>query len=60
MKKQWCIEIVENPEKEEQQENNRYRFWGKVDELDGRYVRVVTLEDKITIHNDFPDRRFKP
>ena len=24
----WCIEIVENPEKEELQENNRYRFWG--------------------------------
>ena len=60
LKKQWCIEIVENPEKEELQENNRYRFWGKVDELDGRYVRVVTLEDKITIHNAFPDRRFKP
>ena len=60
MKKQWCIEIVENPEKEELQENNRYRFRGKVDELGGRYVRGVTLEDEITIHNAFPDRGFKP
>jgi hypothetical protein len=60
LKKQWCIAILENPEKEELQENNRYRFWGKVDELDGKYIRVVTLEDKITIHNAFPDRRFKP
>jgi len=60
LKKKWCIKIVENPEKSEPQENNRYRFWGRVDELDGRYVRVVTLEDKITIHNAFPDRGFKP
>ena len=60
LKKQWCIAILENPEKEELQENNRYRFWGKVDELDGKYIRVVTLEDKITIHNAFPDRRFTP
>jgi hypothetical protein len=26
----------------------------------GYYLRVVTLEDGITIHNAFPDRRFKP
>jgi hypothetical protein len=25
-----------------------------------RYLRVVTLADKVTIHNAFPDRRFKP
>jgi len=23
-------------------------------------LRVVTLEDKVIIHNAFPDRRFKP
>jgi hypothetical protein len=23
-------------------------------------LRVVTLADKVTIHNAFPDRRFKP
>jgi hypothetical protein len=23
-------------------------------------LRVVTLEDKVTIHNAFPDRGFKP
>jgi hypothetical protein len=60
LKKEWCIKIIENPEKAEPQENNRYRFWGRVDELANRYVRVVTLEDKITIHNAFPDRGFKP
>lgn len=59
LKKEWCIRIIENPIKSEKQETNRYRFWGKVDELGGRILRVVTLEDKVTIHNAFPDRRFK-
>ena len=44
----------------DRQENNRHRFWGEIPELEGRYLRVVTLEDKVTIHNAFPDRRFKP
>ncbi len=59
LKKEWCIHIIENPLKVEKQENNRYRFWGTIEELDHRILRVVTLEDKTTIHNAFPDRRFK-
>ena len=57
--KEYCIRVIENPIKIEKQEQNRYRFFGKVIELDNRVLRVVTLEDKITIHNAFPDRRFK-
>lgn len=59
IKKEWCCKIIENPIKVEKQEGNRYRFWGKVEELDNRIIRVVTLEDKLTIHNAFPDRGFK-
>ncbi len=59
LKKEWCIEVIENPIKFERQEYNRFRFWGKIEELDGRVLRVVTLDDKTTIHNAFPDRRFK-
>ena len=59
IQKGWCIKIIKKPIKVEKQENNRYRFYGKVDELNGKIMRVVTLEDKITIHNAFPDRRFK-
>lgn len=59
LKKEWCVRIVQNPLRTERQEDNRYRFWGIVDELEGRILRVVTLEDKRTIHNAFPDRRFK-
>jgi hypothetical protein len=39
--------------------NKTFLFWGAVDELEGRILRVITLEDKKTIHNAFPDRRFK-
>ena len=60
LKKEWCIRVVENPIKVETQEHNRFRFWGKVAELEGRVLRVITLEDKRTIHNAFPDRGFKP
>jgi hypothetical protein len=51
---------VENPIRIEPQEHNRFRFWGVIAELEGRVLRVVTLEDKRTIHNAFLDRRFRP
>ena len=35
------------------------KYWGEIKELGGRILRVVTLDDKKTIHNAFPDRRFK-
>lgn len=57
--KKWCLSVVENPVAQEMQEYNRYRFWGENEELDGKILRVVPLEDKKTIHNAFPDRRFK-
>ena len=60
LKKEWCIQVLENPIRSEPQENNRFRFWGAIPEFDNRILRVVTLEDKVTIHNAFPDRRIKP
>mgnify|MGYP005620943955 CR=1 FL=1 len=59
IQKAWCIKVLENPLRVEPQESNRYRFWGEVPELPGKILRVVTLKDKRTIHNAFPDRRFK-
>jgi len=58
--KEMCIRVVDSPLRVEPQENDRFRFWAAVPELAGRYLRVVTLADKLTIHNAFPDRRFKP
>lgn len=59
IKKEWCVKILKDYLKVEEQENNRYKFWGQIEELDNKILRVVTLEDKLTIHNAFPDRRFK-
>lgn len=60
LKKEWCIQVIESPIKVESQEHNRFRFWGVIAEFEGHVLRVITLEDKRTIHNAFPDRGFKP
>jgi len=59
LKKEWCIGVIENPIRVEVQGDKRVRFWGRVDELGGRVLRVVTLADRVTIHNAFLDRGFK-
>lgn len=59
--KEMCIRVIKAAERKEMQEDGeRIRFWAKVSKLEGRYLRVVTLADETTIHNAFPDRRFKP
>ena len=59
LKKEWCVDIVENSIRPEVQDDDRVRFWGRVSELDNKIIRVVTLADRLTIHNAFPDRGFK-
>jgi hypothetical protein len=58
--KEICIRVLQSPIRVESQERDRFRFWGQIDELGGRYLRVITLSDKLTIHNAFLDRRFRP
>ena len=60
IKKEWCIYLKKNAVKSELQEHNRHRFWASIVELEGGYSRVITLEDRVTIHNAFLDRKFKP
>lgn len=60
IQRDWCEAAVLDPiRKEVQADDGRIRHWIWVDAL-GRYLRVVTLADGRTIHNAFPDRRFKP
>jgi len=59
LKKEWCVRVVENPIRVEPQEGNRFRSWGVVPEMENRILRVITLNDRKTIHNAFPDRGFK-
>jgi hypothetical protein len=33
------VRVVEKPLRAEPQEKNRYRFWGEIQELEGRFLR---------------------
>ena len=56
---EWCLAIVENSIEQEVQSDGRIRFWGRVDNLPGKILRVVTLDDGITLHNAFPDSGYQ-
>ncbi len=55
---EWCLQVIANPVQQEVQPDGRRRFWGYIDELNGKALRVVTLEDGETLHNAFPDSGF--
>lgn len=60
IKIEWLALALSNPVRREvQAADGRIRHWVWIEEL-ARYLRVVTLEDGITVHNAFPDRRFLP
>ena len=50
---------INHPVTEVIQEDGRIRRWAQIEEMDGRYLRVILLEDGETVHNAFFDRRFK-
>jgi hypothetical protein len=56
----WIERAIQNPLKEIVQEDGRIRVWGVVPEFEGKYLRVILLEDGETVHNAFFDRRFEP
>ena len=56
---EWIMNVIENPDCEETQSDGRIRKWKRIDEAEGRYLRVILLEDGETVHNAFFDRRFK-
>ena len=55
----WIQGVVEQPEREQIQEDGRIRRWGCVPEADNRYLRVILLADGETVHYVFFDRGFK-
>lgn len=58
IKEEWCEMAIKNPYYFEKQADGRIRYWIYIEEL-GKYLRVITLEDGVTVHNAFPDRNFK-
>lgn len=59
IRRDWCVRIIAASIRREVQPDGRMRHWGRVDELGGRVLRVITLADGQTVHNAFPDRDFE-
>ena len=57
---EWIQQVVEHPVKEVLQTDGRIRRWAPIQEMEGRYLRVILLPDGETVHNAFFDRRFVP
>ncbi len=57
---EWIEAAIRSPLRQQIQRNGRIRKWVRVPGSEERYLRVVLLEDGVTVHNAFLDRRFKP
>lgn len=57
---EWIERAASAPIKQVVQADGRIRRWAMIAEAEGRYLRVVLLEDGETVHNAFFDRDFRP
>ena len=57
---EWIQRVIEHPIQEVHQGDGRIRRWAAIQEMDGRYLRVILLADGETVHNAFFDRSFTP
>jgi len=55
----WIERVIVEPERTVTQKDGRIRKWGRVPEMNDRYLRVIMLSDGETLHNAFFDRGFK-
>jgi hypothetical protein len=58
VQQEWIQYVLLNPVKTEKQSNNRISYGGNILEAENRVLRVITLEDSVTVHNAFFDRNF--
>jgi len=58
IKDEWILSAVGAPVQEHVQADGRIRRWTWVKE-EGKFLRVILLDDGETIHNAFFDRDFK-
>ena len=58
IRSEWLLRVVEHPVREVVQADGRIRRWAAIEEMGGRFLRVVLLADGETVHNAFFDRRF--
>ena len=57
---EWLERAITNPLREQIQADGRIRRWVRIEEMEGRYLRVVLLPDGETVHNAFFGPRFEP
>ncbi len=57
---EWIEQVINHPEREVMQADGRIRRWARIEGAEGRYLRVVLLEDGETVHNAFFDRGYAP
>lgn len=57
---EWIEYVIDHPISQVIQADGRIRLWASVDDMDGRYLRVILLADRETVHNAFFDRSFTP
>lgn len=58
IKLEWIEQTVNDPAKTYIQRDGRIRKWAYINEAE-KYLRVILLEDGLTVHNVFFDRGFK-
>lgn len=58
IKHEWIEKAVNNPVKSDTQTDGRIKKWAYIAEVQ-KYLRVILLEDGLTVHNAFFDRSFK-
>lgn len=60
IRNEWIQRTIDSPIREVIQADGRIRRWSAVPEAEGKFLRVVLLEDGETVHNAFFDRGFRP
>jgi hypothetical protein len=55
---EWILRAIQAPEHEMIQADRRIRRWPRIPEFENKALRVILLEDGVTVHNAFFDRDF--
>jgi hypothetical protein len=57
---EWIRWVIDQPVRVAVQADGRLRLRAEIAEAGGRVLRVVLLPDRVTVHNAFFDRSYKP
>jgi hypothetical protein len=57
---EWIRQAIQRPIREAFQADGRIRRWALIPAAGGKALRVVLLPDRLTVHNAFFDRTFRP